>query len=382
MSHQDRVITIPPAFKVIAKTAQAPIAAIVHQDKPWYAVQFHPEVTHTHFGLQLLKNFVVSICHCRRNWVTKHMIQELIEHVKAQVGKAEVILALSGGVDSSVVAALLHQAIGNQLICIFVDHGLLRLDDRLIIDKFFSHYRLEIVNAKEQFLTALKGVIDPEKKRKIIGKQFIAVFETAAKRYKNIKFLAQGTIYPDVIESAATKWGKAEAIKSHHNVGGLPEHMHLTLIEPLRELFKDEVRDMGLQLGFSADFMNRHPFPGPGLAVRILGEVKQRYIEILQKSDSIFIEELKKHGLYTQVSQAFCVFLPIKAVGVKGDARVYGYVIGLRAIATVDFMTAHWVHLPNEFLTIVSHRIMSELPQISRVVYDISDKPPATIEWE
>ena len=382
MSHQDRVIRMPDHFKIIAKTKRAPISTIVHDSKPWYGIQFHPEVTHTEFGLQILKNFVTGICQCRRDWVTENIIARLVDRIKTQVGTDKVILALSGGIDSSVVAALLHKAVKDQLICIFVDTGLLRLGDRTLIREFFSDYLVETIEAQTQFLTALKGVQDPEAKRKIIGEQFIRVFEAAAEKHKAIKYLAQGTIYPDVVESAQTKWGKAEVIKSHHNVGGLPERMHLKLVEPLRELFKDEVRQIGIKLGFSKTFINRHPFPGPGLAIRILGEVKSEYISILQKADAIFIEELKKHGLYERVNQAFCVFLPIKTVGVKGDARVYEYIIALRAVETVDFMTAHWARLPSKFLTLVSHRIMAELKQISRVVYDISDKPPATIEWE
>jgi len=382
MSHQDRVIKMPDNFKITAKTKAAPVSAIVHETKPWYGIQFHPEVTHTEFGLQLLKNFVTTICHCQGDWIAENIIARLVDRIKTQVGTDKVILALSGGIDSSVVAALLHKAIGDQLICIFVDTGLLRLNDQTVIHKFFSDYRVEIIEAQTQFLTALKGVEDPEAKRKIIGEQFVRVFEAAAKKHKNVKYLAQGTIYPDVVESAKTKWGKAEVIKSHHNVGGLPERMHLKLVEPLRELFKDEVRQIGLKLNFSKEFINRHPFPGPGLAIRILGEVKPEYISILQKADAIFMEELKKHELYEQVNQALCVFLPIKTVGVKGDTRVYEYIIALRAVETVDFMTAHWARLPSKFLTLVSHRIMAELKQISRVVYDISDKPPATIEWE
>jgi GMP synthase (glutamine-hydrolysing) len=382
MSHQDRVIEMPSDFKVIASTKAAPMAAIVHQNKPWYGLQFHPEVTHTEMGLQVLQNFVNQVCQCDGQWITENIIAELVACIKTQVGDDKVILALSGGIDSSVVAALLHKAIGDQLICIFVDTGLLRVDDQEVIKKYFSNYRVETVEAKAQFLNALKGIEDPEMKRKIIGEQFIRVFEVAAKKHADVKYLAQGTIYPDVVESAKTKWGKAEIIKSHHNVGGLPARMHLTLVEPLRELFKDEVRKIGLALGFSKKFINRHPFPGPGLAIRILGEVKPEYVRVLQNADAIFIEELKKHDLYDRVNQAFCVFLPIKTVGVKGDARVYEYIIALRAVETVDFMTACWARLSSEFLTFVSHRIMAELKQISRVVYDISDKPPATIEWE
>jgi GMP synthase (glutamine-hydrolysing) len=382
MSHQDRVISLPRQFDIIAKTSDAPIAAIAHRSRPWFGMQFHPEVTHTQDGLAMLKNFVVNICQCCCGWVPENIIARLTDAVKAQVGEQKVILALSGGVDSSVAAALLHQAIGDRVICIFVDTGLLRVEDRPLIERYFSHYNLEIVDAKSIFLNALKGVEDPERKRKIIGEKFIQVFESSAKKYADIQYLAQGTIYSDVIESAKAKWSKAEVIKSHHNVGGLPEYMHLKLVEPLRELFKDEVREIGLKLGLPKTFLQRHPFPGPGLGVRILGEVKPEYIAVLQKADAVFIEELKNHQLYHRVSQAFCVFLPVKSVGVKGDSRVYEYILGLRAVETVDFMTADWARLPMEFLTTVSHRMMAEIKEISRVVYDISDKPPATIEWE
>ncbi len=385
MSHGDRVKTIPAGFSVIAGTANAPMAAMADENRHFYGLQFHPEVTHTHQGARILERFVRDICHCDGLWTSTNIIEDAITHIRQQVGKDNVILGLSGGVDSSVTAALLHRAIGDQLTCVFVDTGLLRLGEAdQVLATFGKHFGMKIikVDASERFFAALKDVSDPEKKRKIAGHVFIECFDQQAKALDNVKWLAQGTIYPDVIESAAAKSGKAEVIKSHHNVGGLPEKMHLSLLEPLRELFKDEVRRLGLELGLPYDMVYRHPFPGPGLVVRILGEVKKEFADYLRQADAIFIEELIKHDLYYKVSQAFAVFLPIKSVGVMGDSRRYEYVIALRAVETVDFMTAKWAHLPFEFLGHVSNRIINEVSGISRVTYDISGKPPATIEWE
>lgn len=385
MSHGDFVSQVPAQFTIAASTADAPIAAIADDVHKHYGVQFHPEVTHTKQGKRILERFVVDICGCKQLWTAKSIIAEKIEEVKKQVGKDHVLLGLSGGVDSSVVAALLHQAIGKQLTCVFVDNGLLRRDEKEQVENIFSkHMDLNViyVDAGNRFLNELAGVADPEQKRKIIGKVFIEVFEEEAKKLEEVKYLAQGTIYPDVIESAAAKTGTAEVIKSHHNVGGLPERMKLDLVEPLRELFKDEVREVGIELGLPSEMVYRHPFPGPGLGVRILGEIKPEYIPILQHADDIFIEELRTANLYGQVSQALAVFLPIKTVGVKGDSRSYDYVISLRAVETTDFMTAHMSRLPFEFLEKVANRIMNEVEHVSRVVYDISSKPPATIEWE
>ncbi len=385
MSHGDRVKTVPAGFKVIASTDNAPLAAIADEARGFYGLQFHPEVTHTKQGRAILRRFVHEICGCSELWTPGNIIHSLTESVRAQVGRDPVLLGLSGGVDSSVVAALLHEAIGDQLICIFVDNGLLRLNEGdEVMDTFAAHMGIKVirVEAEARFLTALRGVADPEQKRKIIGKTFIDVFEEEAAKLQGIKWLAQGTIYPDVIESAGAKTGKAHVIKSHHNVGGLPEEMQLKLVEPLRELFKDEVRKIGEELGLPHDMVYRHPFPGPGLGVRILGEVKKDYADILRQADAIFIEELRKHGLYEKVSQAFAVFLPVKSVGVMGDGRVYEYVIALRAVETIDFMTANWAHLPYEVLGHISNRIINEVRGISRVTYDISGKPPATIEWE
>ncbi len=385
MSHGDAVTELPPGFEVIASTENSPYAGIANFQKNFYGLQFHPEVTHTHQGDEILKNFIVHICGCQLTWTPSSIIADSIEHIKKQVGSDRVIVALSGGVDSSVVAALMHGAVGKQLICIFVDTGLLRFKESEEVMRLFTeHLGIEVIkiDAKARFMQILKGVVDPEKKRKLIGNEFVALFEEHAKQFTDVKWLAQGTIYPDVIESAKTVSGKAHVIKSHHNVGGLPEKMHLKLIEPLRELFKDEVRKLGLKLGLTHDLVFRHPFPGPGLAIRIIGEVKPEWIEILQKADYIFIQELKQNGYYEKVSQAFVVFLPLQTVGVKGDARSYEYVVALRAVSTIDFMTAHWSELPYEFLGKVSQRIINEVPGISRVVYDISSKPPATIEWE
>lgn len=385
MSHGDRVSELPPGFKLMASTEGAPIAGMADAARRFYGVQFHPEVTHTLQGQRILERFVHTLCGCGNLWTPGNIIDEQIAKVRAQVGSDQVILGLSGGVDSSVVAALLHQAIGDQLTCVFVDNGLLRLQEGdQVMATFAQHMGVKVirVDAEQRFLTALKGVDDPEQKRKIIGGLFIDVFDAEASKLNNAKWLAQGTIYPDVIESAGSKTGKAHVIKSHHNVGGLPETMNMSLVEPLRELFKDEVRRLGLELGLPREMVFRHPFPGPGLGVRILGEVKKEYADILRKADHIFIEELRKHDLYDKTSQAFAVFLPVKSVGVMGDGRRYDYVVALRAVETIDFMTARWAHLPYDFLDHVSRRIINEVRGISRVTYDISGKPPATIEWE
>jgi GMP synthase (glutamine-hydrolysing) len=385
MSHGDRVAEIPPGFTLMASNESCPIAGMANVDKHWYGVQFHPEVTHTKQGKRILERFVVQICSCEKLWTTANIIEDSILRIREQVGNDEVLLGLSGGVDSSVVAALLHKAIGDQLTCVFVDHGLLRYQEGdQVMAMFARNMGIKVirVDAQDLFFDRLKGVTDPEEKRKIIGHTFIEVFDEEASKLTNVKWLAQGTIYPDVIESAGSKTGKAKVIKSHHNVGGLPEDMSLKLLEPLRELFKDEVRKLGVELGLPYEMVYRHPFPGPGLGVRILGEVKKEYADILRLADHIFIEELRAADLYDKTSQAFAVFLPIKSVGVVGDARRYDYVIALRAVETIDFMTARWAHLPYEFLERVSARIINEIPRISRVVYDISSKPPATIEWE
>ena len=385
MSHGDRVIDLPPGFKLMASTDSAPIAGMADDERGYYGVQFHPEVTHTNQGGRILQRFVRDICGCETLWTPGNIVEESIQAVRDQVGDEEVLLGLSGGVDSSVVAALLHKAIGDQLTCVFVDNGLLRYKEGdQVMATFAEHMGVKVirVDAEARFLAALEGVEDPERKRKIIGNLFIEVFEEEAAKLKNATFLAQGTIYPDVIESAGAKTGKAHLIKSHHNVGGLPEHMKLKLLEPLRELFKDEVRKLGVELGLPFDMVYRHPFPGPGLGVRILGEVKKPYADILRLADHIFIEELRKHDLYDKTSQAFAVFLPVKSVGVTGDGRRYDYVVALRAVETIDFMTARWAHLPYEFLDLVSRRIVNEVKGISRVVYDITGKPPGTIEWE
>jgi GMP synthase (glutamine-hydrolysing) len=385
MSHGDRVAALPPGFVASATTAAIPFAAMSDERRHFYGVQFHPEVTHTPQGARLLERFVREICGADARWSTGNIIDDAIGRVRAQVGKGKVLLALSGGVDSSVVAALLHRAIGAQLTCVFVDHGLLRRGEAEQVMRTFAQHlgvRVIRVEAEARFLAALAGVSDPEAKRKIIGRTFVDVFDEEAHKLHGVKFLAQGTIYPDVIESAGARTGKAHVIKSHHNVGGLPERMHLQLIEPLRELFKDEVRRLGLELGLPREVVYRHPFPGPGLGVRILGEVRKEYADLLRHADAVFIEELRKHDLYERTSQAFAVFLPVRSVGVMGDGRRYDYVVALRAVETVDFMTAHWARLPYEFLEHVSRRIVNEVAGISRVVYDISGKPPATIEWE
>jgi GMP synthase (glutamine-hydrolysing) len=385
MSHGDRVDALPPGFTASASTGTIPFAAMSDERRRFYGVQFHPEVTHTTQGARLLERFVREICGADALWSTGNILADAIERVRAQVGNGKVLLGLSGGVDSSVVAALLHRAIGDQLTCVFVDHGLLRLGEaEQVMRTFAQHLGVRVIRvaAEARFLAALAGVSDPEAKRKIIGRTFIDVFEEQAQQLSGVRFLAQGTIYPDVIESAGARTGKAHVIKSHPNVGGLPERMHLTLIEPLRELFKDEVRRLGVELGLPREMVHRHPFPGPGLGVRILGEVRKEYADLLRQADAIFIEELRRHDLYDRVSQAFAVFLPVRSVGVMGDGRRYDYVIALRAVETVDFMTAHWARLPYEFLDHVSRRIVNEVAGISRVVYDISGKPPATIEWE
>ncbi len=386
MSHGDKVTALPPGFKVLCETQNTTIAGMADESRQLYGLQFHPEVTHTIQGLRILQRFVIDICKAPTQWTTNHIIKDSVHKIRKQVGYEKVILGLSGGVDSSVVAALLHEAIGNQLICVFVDTGLMRLNEvEQVMSMFGEHMGIHIrlVDAAALFFTALKGVSCPEEKRKIIGRLFIEIFEKEAQNISGVAWLAQGTIYPDVIESAINQNNPLSVvIKSHHNVGGLPKHLNLKLLEPIRKLFKDEVRQVGLELGLPQDMIYRHPFPGPGLGVRILGEVKPEYADILRKADAIYIEELRKADLYHQVNQAFAVFLPVKSVGVMGDGRKYDYVICLRAIETVDFMTAHWSHLPWDFLATVSNRIINEVPGVSRVTYDISGKPPATIEWE
>ena len=385
MSHGDRVIKLPKGFKLMASTDSAPIAGIADEERHYYGLQFHPEVTHTRQGQRIIERFVHEIAGCGRLWTAGNIIEDNIQAVRELVGQDEVLLGLSGGVDSSVVAALLHKAIGDQLTCVFVDTGLLRYQEGdQVMATFGEHMGVRVirVDAEARFYKALSGVTDPEQKRKIIGNLFIEVFEEEAAKLTNARWLAQGTIYPDVIESAGAKTGKAHLIKSHHNVGGLPAEMNLLLVEPLRELFKDEVRKLGVELGLPYDMVYRHPFPGPGLGVRILGEVKKEYADILRLADHIFIEELRKHDLYDKVSQAFTVFLPVKSVGVTGDGRRYQYVVSLRAVETIDFMTARWAHLPYEFLEHVSSRIINEVQGLSRVVYDVTGKPPGTIEWE
>ena len=388
MSHGDKVTKLPPDFSVIAASQHAPIAAMQHDSKAFYALQFHPEVTHTKMGNKMLSNFVNQICACKASWTTDNIIEDSIAVIKQQVGDDQVLLGLSGGVDSTVLAVLLNKAIGKNLTCVLVDNGLLRLNEVEEVTtslKNILDFNLVVVDAKDQFLNALKNISDPEQKRKTIGKVFIDVFASEAKKISkinNIKWLAQGTIYPDVIESAGTKTGKASVIKSHHNVGGLPENLPFKLLEPFKELFKDEIRKIGLQLGLSHQNVYRHPFPGPGLAVRILGEVKAEYLEILKKADQIFIETLREYNWYDKTNQAFVVFMPVKSVAVLGDARSYEYVVALRAVSTEDFMSANWSQLPYDVLVKASSRITNEVAGISRVVYDVSSKPPATIEWE
>jgi len=400
MSHGDKVTELPPGFKLMASTPSCPIAGMADEGRGYYGVQFHPEVTHTSQGRELLNRFVLGIAQARPDWVMGSYIDEAVARIRAQVGNEQVILGLSGGVDSSVAAALIHRAIGDQLTCVFVDHGLLRLNEgRMVMDMFVGrlHAKVIAVDASEQFLGHLKGVTDPEAKRKIIGREFVEVFQAEAAKLKaagpatgaGVKWLAQGTIYPDVVESGGAKTKKATSIKSHHNVGGLPETLGLKLLEPLRELFKDEVRELGVALGLPHDMVYRHPFPGPGLGVRILGEVKREYADLLRRADAIFIEELHNFRdsasgktWYELTSQAFAVFLPVKSVGVMGDGRTYDYVVALRAVQTSDFMTADWAELPYALLKKVSSRIINEVRGINRVAYDVSSKPPATIEWE
>ncbi len=385
MSHGDKVTRLPPGFSVIASNAATPIAGMADEARGFYALQFHPEVTHTPQGKVMLARFVHEICGCGQDWNMPDYIAEAVAHIRAQVGNDEVILGLSGGVDSSVAAALIQRAIGRQLICVFVDNGLLRLNEaEQVMQTFAKNLGVKVihVDASTEFLHHLEGVSDPEQKRKIIGREFVEVFQREAKKLPQARWLAQGTIYPDVIESAGAKNKKAHNIKSHHNVGGLPESLHLKLLEPLRELFKDEVRELGVALGLPHDMVYRHPFPGPGLGVRILGEVKREYADLLRRADAIFIEELRISGWYEKISQAFTVFLPVKSVGVMGDGRTYEWVVALRAVQTEDFMTAHWAELPHALLGKVSNRIINEVRGINRVVYDISGKPPATIEWE
>ncbi|MFC0178857.1 glutamine-hydrolyzing GMP synthase [Thorsellia kenyensis] len=386
MSHGDKVTQLPKDFEIVAKTDSCSFAMMQNVDRHFYGLQFHPEVTHSKQGFVIIERFVHEICGCQSSWTPENIIEDAVLKLKKQIGETdEVILGLSGGVDSSVTALLLHRAIGSRLTCVFIDHGLLRLNEaEQVMEMFGQKFGLNIihVNAETRFLDALKGEVDPEAKRKIIGREFVAVFDEEAAKQNQVKWLAQGTIYPDIIESAAAKTGKAHLIKSHHNVGGLPEDMKLGLVEPLKELFKDEVRKLGLTLGLPYDMLYRHPFPGPGLGVRVLGEIKKSYCDILRKADAIFIEELYNASLYHQVSQAFTVFLPVRSVGVMGDGRRYDWVVSLRAVETIDFMTARWAHLPYDFLGKVSNRIINEVEGISRVVYDISGKPPATIEWE
>lgn len=385
MSHGDKVTELPAGFSVIASNESTPIAAMADEARKLYAVQFHPEVTHTIQGKAILSRFVHDICNCDRGWNMPDYVETAVNHIRTQVGTDQVILGLSGGVDSSVAAALIHRAIGDQLTCVFVDNGLLRLNEaEQVMDTFAKNLGVKVihVDASEKFLGDLVGVTDPEAKRKIIGREFVEVFQQESAKLPQAKWLAQGTIYPDVIESAGAKTKNAHNIKSHHNVGGLPDTLKLKLLEPLRELFKDEVRELGLALGLPHDMVYRHPFPGPGLGVRILGEVKKEFAELLRRADAIFIEELHASGWYAKTSQAFTVFLPVKSVGVMGDGRTYDYVVALRAVVTSDFMTAHWAELPYALLGKVSNRIINEVRGINRVVYDISGKPPATIEWE
>ena len=385
MSHGDKVIALPPGFKVIASNAATPIAGMADAARKFYALQFHPEVTHSKQGRAIVSRFVHGICGLQSDWNMPDYIPEAVARIREQVSNDEVILGLSGGVDSSVAAALIHRAIGDQLTCVFVDNGLLRLNEaKQVMGTFAQHLGVKVihVDASEDFLSKLCGVDDPEKKRKIIGAEFIEVFQREAKKLPSAKWLAQGTIYPDVIESAGGKTKKAHNIKSHHNVGGLPETLHMKLLEPLRELFKDEVRELGVALGLAREMVYRHPFPGPGLGVRILGEVKKDYADLLRRADAIFIEELRASNWYDKVAQAFAVFLPVRSVGVMGDGRTYEHVVALRAVVTTDFMTAHWAELPYGLLAKASNRIINEVRGINRVVYDISGKPPATIEWE
>jgi GMP synthase (glutamine-hydrolysing) len=385
MSHGDKVTELPPGFTVMGSNAATPIAAMADETRKLYGVQFHPEVTHTLQGKAIIERFVLQICGLAGDWNMPDYIEEAVGHIRSEVGSEEVVLGLSGGVDSSVAGALIHRAIGKQLTCVFVDHGLLRLNEaEQVMSTFAGRLGANVihVDARDQFMKHLKGVVDPEEKRKVIGREFIEVFQREAAKLPQVKWLAQGTIYPDVIESAGARTKKAHSIKSHHNVGGLPDTLHLKLLEPLRELFKDEVRELGVALGLPGEIVFRHPFPGPGLGVRILGEVKPEYADLLRRADAIFIDELRQSGWYEKTAQAFAVFLPVRSVGVMGDGRTYEYVIALRAVQTQDFMTAHWAELPHTLLSKVSNRIINEVRGINRVVYDISSKPPATIEWE
>jgi GMP synthase (glutamine-hydrolysing) len=391
MSHGDKVNALPPGFKVIASNESTPIAAMADEARKFYGVQWHPEVTHTPQGRAMLNRFVHDVCGCGSHWNMPEYIPEAVAKIREQVGHEEVILGLSGGVDSSVAAALIHKAIGDQLTCVYVDNGLMRLNESVQVKKTFSdnlHMKVVYVDASDDFLSQLKGVADPEQKRKVIGRVFVEVFQRESAKLKNAKWLAQGTIYPDVIESASAKTKKANTIKSHHNVGGLPDSLHLKLLEPLRELFKDEVRNLGVALGLPREMVFRHPFPGPGLGVRILGEVTRPAADLLRRADAIFIEELRATkdadgtSWYDKVAQAFAVYLPVKSVGVMGDGRTYENVVALRAVQTTDFMTAHWAELPYSLLGKVSNRIINEVRGFNRVVYDVSGKPPATIEWE
>ena len=387
MSHGDKVAMLPNGFSGTAKTASAPYVGMADAERKWYGIQFHPEVTHTRDGNEILRRFLFDVVGCEASWRPANIVDQLIVDIRAQVGDGEVLLGLSGGVDSSVTAALLARAIGERLHCVFVDNGLLRMNERQEVERAFQPSNtmsldLRVVDARSRFLDALGGVEDPEAKRKIIGETFIRVFEDEARELSNVQFLGQGTIYPDVVESAATRFGKSHVIKSHHNVGGLPERLHLRLLEPLRDLFKDEVRQVGLALGLPDTLINRHPFPGPGLAVRVLGEVRAAHLDTLRNADAIYLEELRRSDWYDKVAQAFCVFLPVKSVGVMGDARRYEYVIALRAVTTTDFMTADWAQLPYDLIGRVSSRIINEVKGVSRVVYDVSSKPPSTIEWE
>jgi len=384
MSHGDRVTKLPHGFKVIASNEASPIAGMADEARRFYGLQFHPEVTHTLQGKRIIERFI-EICGLEGDWTMPNYVEEAVANIRLAVGKEEVLLGLSGGVDSAVAATLLHKAIGNQLICVFVDNGLLRLNEaRQVMDTFSRNLGVKVilVDASARFLKKLSGVSNPEQKRKIIGREFIEVFQREAKKLRQVKWLAQGTIYPDVIESAGAKTKKAQSIKSHHNVGGLPRTLHLKLLEPLRELFKDEVRELGLALGLPREMLYRHPFPGPGLGVRIVGEVKREYADLLRRADAIFIDELRASGWYKKTAQAFAVFLPVKSVGVMGDGRTYEYTVCLRAVTTQDFMTAQWAELPHDLLSKISNRIINEVRGINRVVYDISGKPPATIEWE
>ncbi|HYA19761.1 MAG TPA: glutamine-hydrolyzing GMP synthase [Burkholderiales bacterium] len=384
MSHGDRVTKLPHGFKVIASNEASPIAGMADEARRFYGLQFHPEVTHTLQGKRIIERFI-EICGLEGDWTMPNYVEEAVANIRLAVGKEEVLLGLSGGVDSAVAATLLHKAIGNQLICVFVDNGLLRLNEaRQVMDTFSRNLGVKVilVDASARFLKKLSGVSNPEQKRKIIGREFIEVFQREAKKLRQVKWLAQGTIYPDVIESAGAKTKKAQSIKSHHNVGGLPRTLHLKLLEPLRELFKDEVRELGLALGLPREMLYRHPFPGPGLGVRIVGEVKREYADLLRRADAIFIDELRASGWYEKTAQAFAVFLPVKSVGVMGDGRTYEYTVCLRAVTTQDFMTAQWAELPHDLLSKISNRIINEVRGINRVVYDISGKPPATIEWE